>query len=132
MRPKVKGYQKFFNNQFGYRKDYQASFFYYMKQYLQRYIVDWFYYSDGVPVATTKRVEKRGPRGGHTGQYHTIDVPASKPESISLKITFLSWTWLAFGFKFSWSSYVYPVIGLSVFVDKPNWMLTLKVKNNTA
>jgi len=127
---KLTWYQIFFNNQFGYRKDYKASFWKYINEYIKRYIIDIWYYTNGVKKPYSKSVQKRGPRGGATGWWHNVTIPASKPTSRSLTLTFLSWTWFAFYLKFEWSNFVYTVYIFSIGIKKLNWNIEIKVNNN--
>lgn len=127
---KLTWYQIFFNNQFGYRKDYQTSFWYYINQYVKRYIVNVWYYTNGVKKPYSKQVEKKGPRGGRTNYYHSVIIPASKPTHINLKLAFIPRTWFAFYIKFGWSNYVYRAYEFSLGIVKLNWNIEIKVNNN--
>lgn len=127
---KLTWYQIFFNNQFGYRKDYQASFWKYINEYVKRYIVNVWYYTDGHKKPYSERVEIKGPRGEHTGNYRTVQKPASKPTYKNLELTFLSWTWFAFKLNFHWSNYVYSVYTFGFGIEKLKWNIEIKLNNN--
>lgn len=126
---KLTWYQIFFNNRLGYRKDYKASFWYYINQYVKHYIIDIWYYTNEVKNPYNKQVEKKGPRGGHTGYYHNVTIPASKPTYSDLKITFIPRTWFAFYIKIGWSNNVYRVYEFSLGIVKLNWNIEIKLNN---
>lgn len=113
----LKGYQKFFNKRFGYRKDYQASFWYYINQYIKR-VFEITHYTDAVTKPTTKRVEIKGPRGGRTGNYKTVDVPLSKATYRDLTVSLLRWTWFGVGVKFHYSKQIYFQCSINLMIYK--------------
>tara|TARA_R110000796_G_scaffold58413_6_gene134965 strand:+ start:37 stop:432 length:396 start_codon:yes stop_codon:yes gene_type:complete len=127
---KLTWYQLFFNKQFGYRKDYKASFWYYINQYVKRYIINITYRHDGKPEAYSVREEVKGPRGGRTNNYRTVTKPASKATYRDLSITFFGWTWFSITFEFKWSGYIFPEYGFSFSIDKLKWTFDFSFKNH--
>ena len=125
---KLKGYQKFFNKRFGYRKDYQASFWYYINQYVKR-VIEFTHYTDAVTKPTTKSVEVRGPRGGHTGNYKTVDVPVSKATYRDLTVSLLRWTWFGISLSFHYSKHVYFQCNISLCLHKLDSTFKLEYSN---
>ena len=98
----MKRYQKFFNKKLGYRKDYKASFWYYLKQFQIKYFIYWYKFSN----------EDKSYK--------------------SYSITFFNYTIFAFKFQLNIHNGIYFSSKISFSILKPNLQLVLKFNRNTA
>ena len=125
-------YQKRFNESRGYRKDLQRPFKWYVNDWIKSNLFTLDIHTDGVKKPYYKEVEKKGPRGGRTGNYHSVEIPASKPTFGNYKATLFPYKWLSFHIKFEWWTAHIRSYSIAIGLGKPNWQVKFKIENNTA